>query len=99
MTTRITAKFLAILAVILLSGCAVPVVVSIATGAASVAVNETTGRTTTDHVVSAVNGQDCRVSRIGKEDVCQDEVVPITIKITTTGVTPSSVEEIESKYK
>ena len=94
-----TAKITTVLAVFLLSGCAVPVAVSIATGAASVAVNETTGRTTTDHVVSALNGQDCKVSRAGKEEICQDEVVPITIKITTTGVTPSSVAEIESKYK
>lgn len=92
-------KFLAILPIVFLTGCAVPVVVSIATGAASVAVNETTGKTTTDHVVSAVNGKDCRVSRMGKEDVCQDEVPKFQFKVTTTTVVPSSVEEIESKYK
>jgi uncharacterized lipoprotein YajG len=99
MVTRITAKFLAILAVVLLSGCAVPVMVSIATGAASVAVNETTGKTTTDHMVSAVNGKDCRVSRMGKENICQDERPEFKLTITTTSVKPSTIEEIESKYK
>jgi hypothetical protein len=96
---KITVKILTVLTVISLSGCAVPVAVSIATGAASVAVNETTGRTTTDHVVSAVNGQDCRISRMGKEDICQDAYPQFKFKVTTTSVTPSTVEEIESKYK
>lgn len=92
-------KFLAILPIVFLSGCAVPVVVSMVTGAASVAVNETTGKTTTDHVVSAVNGRDCRVSRAGKEDICQDEVPKFQFTVITTSVTPSSVEEIQNKYK
>ena len=96
---QITVKILTVLTVISLSGCAIPVAVSIATGAASVAVNETTGKTTTDHVVSAVNGRDCRVSRMGKEDICQDEVPKFQFQVTTTSVTPSSVEEIESKYR
>lgn len=97
--TTITARISTVLAVILLSGCAVPVVVSMGLGAASVAVNETTGKTTTDHMVSAVNGKDCRVSRAGKEDICQDEVPKFQFTVTTTTVTPSSVEEIESRYK
>ena len=88
-----------VLTVISLQGCAVPVVVSLGMGAASVAVNETTGKTTTDHIVSAVNGKDCRVSRMGKEDVCQDEYPQFKFKVTTTSVTPSSVEEIQSKYR
>ena len=92
-------KFLAILPIVFLSGCAVPVVVSMGIGAASVAVNETTGKTVTDHTVSAVNGKDCRVSRIGKEDICQDPVPKIQFKVTTTGVKPSTVEEIQAKYK
>ena len=92
-------KFLAILSIVFLSGCAVPVMVSIATGAASVAVNETTGKTVTDHTVSAVNGKDCRVSRMGKEDICQDEYPQFKFKVVTTNVVPSSVEEIQAKYK
>lgn len=85
--------------VVFLSGCAVPVVVSVATGVASVAVNETTGKTVTDHAVSAVNGTDCRVSRMGKEDICQDPIPKFQFKVVTTNVVPSSIEEIESKYK
>jgi hypothetical protein len=96
---KITVRILTVLTVISLSGCAIPVAVSMITGAASVAVNETTGRTTTDHVVSAVNGQDCRISRMGKEDVCQDEVPKFQFKVITTNVVPSSIEEIESKYR
>ena len=96
---KITVKILTVLTVISLSGCAAPAVVSMITGAASVAVNETTGKTTTDHVVSAVNGQDCRVSRMGKEDICQDKVPKFQFQVTTTTVTPSSVEEIGSRYK
>ena len=96
--SKITVRILTVLTVISLSGCAIPVAVSIATGAASVAVNETTGRTTTDHIVSAVNGRDCRVSRMGREDVCQEDY-GIQLKITSTGVTPSSTQDIESRYR
>jgi hypothetical protein len=96
---KITAIISTGLAVILLSGCAIPAVVSMGMGAASVAVNETTGKTATDHVVSAVNGRDCKVSRMGKEDICQDEVPQFKFKVTTTSVVPSSIEEIEAKYR
>jgi hypothetical protein len=99
MLIRTTAKFLAILAVIFLSGCAVPTLVSIGLGATSLAVNETTGKTVTDHTVSAVNGKDCRVSRLGKEDICQEEVTKFKFKTVTTNIKPSTIEEIESKYK
>jgi hypothetical protein len=75
-----------------------PMVVSMGLGMGSVAVNEATGKTTTDHVVSAVNGKDCRVSRMGKEDVCQDDIKQ-TFKFTVTDVKPSTVAEIESKYR
>ena len=88
-----------VLTVGLLSGCAIPAVVSMVTGVAGVAVNETTGKTVTDHTVSAVNGQDCRVSRIGREDICQDEIPKFQFNVVTTKVTPSSIEEIESKYR
>lgn len=92
-------KYLAILIVLLLQGCAVPMLVSMGIGAASVAVNETTGKTVTDHVVSTVNGQDCRVSRsLEHKDVCQDDTPvvvatskPIVIKVTST----SSVDDME----
>jgi hypothetical protein len=96
---RSTVRILTVLTVVLLSGCAIPVLVSVGLGATSVAVNETTGKTTTDHVVSAVNGQDCRLSRMNKEDICQDEVTKFQFNVTTTKITPYSVVEIESRYK
>ena len=62
------------LLVLSLQGCAVPMIVSMGIGAASVAVNETTGKTVTDHVVSTVNGKDCKMSRkMQGKDVCQDQ--------------------------
>ena len=92
-------KFLAILPIVFLSGCAAPVLIMTGVGATSVAVNETTGKTTTDHIVSAVNGKDCRISRMGKEDVCQDEIVQPKIQITNTNTKPSSTQEIEARYR
>jgi hypothetical protein len=82
----------------MLSGCGAPLLLT-GLGLGGVAVNETTGKTVTDHTVSAVNGQDCRVSRMGREDICQDEVPKFQFRVTTTKVTPSSIEEIESKYR
>jgi hypothetical protein len=83
-----------------LSGCVAAPVVLTGLGVGSVAVSETTGKSITDHTVSAVNGgKDCRVGRMFKDEtVCQEEFA-IKLKITTTGITPSSVKEIESKYK
>jgi len=95
---KITVKILTVLTVISLSGCVAAPLVITGLGATSVAVNETTGRTATDHIVSAVNGRDCRVSRIGKEDVCQDDYT-VKLNIITTGITPSSTQEIESRYR
>ena len=82
-----------------LSGCAAPILLT-GLGVGSVAVTETTGKTITDNTVSAVSGQDCRVSRVFKsQTVCQDEIPQSKFQVVTTKVTPSSVEEIESKYK
>ena len=94
-----TTKLIFLVIPLALSGCAVPIMVSMGVGATSVAVNETTGKTVTDHTVSAINGQDCRIGRLGKENVCQDEIPQTKLKITTTGVVPSSVEEIQSRYR
>ena len=96
---KITVRISTVLTVISLSGCAIPVIASFGLGVGSVAVNETTGKTTTDHLVSAVNGKDCRVSRMGKEDVCQEEAPQFKFKVVTTTVTPSSVEDIQAKYR
>ena len=95
-----TTKLISLLISVLLSGCAAAPLVMTGVSMGSVAVSETTGKSITDHTVSAVNGgKDCRVGRMFKDQaVCQDEYVA-KLKITTTGITPSSVKEIESKYK
>ena len=92
-------KILLVSFLFILSGCVTAPLILTGVGVGSVAVHETTGRTITDHTISSVNGQDCRIVRALKDQaVCQDEYA-VKLKITTTGITPSSVEEIESKYK
>jgi len=93
-------KILIVSFLFLLSGCVAAPLVVTGVGVSSVAVNETTGKSITDHTVSAVNGgKDCRVGRMFKDEaVCQDEYA-VKLKITTTGITPSTVEEIQVKYK
>ena len=91
-------KILLVSFLFLLSGCVAAPLVLTGVGAASVAVNEATGRTATDHVVSAVNGQDCRVSRMGKEDVCQDDY-QVKLKVTNTSTPSSTVQEIQARYQ
>ena len=95
-----TTKLIFLAVPIVLSGCAVAPMVLTGVSMGSVAVSETTGKSITDHTVSAVNnGKDCRVGRMFKDQaVCQDEYVA-KLNVTTTGVKPSTIEEIESKYK
>jgi len=85
----------------LLSGCVAAPLVLTGVSVGSVAVSETTGKSVTDHTVSAVNGgKDCRVGRMFRDQaVCQDERPEFKLTVTTTGVKPSTIEEIESKYK
>jgi hypothetical protein len=48
-------------------------------GIGSVAVNEATGKSVTDHLISAANNQDCKTVRYFKDQpVCQDEVIIVT---------------------
>jgi hypothetical protein len=64
-------KYLVILAVLLLQGCAGAMLVA---GVAGMATVEVTGKSASDHVISAVNGQDCKMSRkMQGKDVCQDQ--------------------------
>jgi hypothetical protein len=57
------------------SGCAVAPAVMTGLGAGTIAVTETTGRSTTDHVVSTINGKDCKIVRyFDGKPVCQDPV-------------------------
>jgi len=93
-------KLLTIPLLVSLSGCVAAPLVITGVGITSVAVSETTGKSITDNTISAVNGgKDCRVSRMFKdESVCRNEYA-VKLKIATTGVTPSTVEEIQAKYK
>jgi hypothetical protein len=95
-----TTKLIFLAIPVLLSGCAAAPLVLTGVSVGSVAVSETTGKSITDHTVSAVSGgKDCRVGRMFKDQVvCQDEYVS-KLQITTTSVKPSTIEEIESKYK
>jgi hypothetical protein len=80
-----------------LSGCVAAPLVITGVGVASVAVNETTGKTLTDQTVSAINGQDCKVIRAFRDqNICQPNSITT---ITTTGVKPSSVAELEARYR
>jgi len=92
-------KILAVSFLLMLSGCVAPVVMT-GIGVASVATTEATGRGLADHAVSTVKNQDCKLARmLDNRPVCQDSVPEVRLTVTTTGVTPSSVEEIESKYR
>lgn len=87
-------KYLLVFALLLLPGCAVPVLLVSGT---SIGVNETTGKTITDHVVSGVNGKDCRIARTFRgDDICKEEVAEL--KITESKYKPSSVADIEKRY-
>ena len=91
---------LLLLPIVLLSGCMAPPLIVTGLGIGSVAVNETTGKNLTDHTVSAVNGQDCRVFRIFQDrDICQNSQPNVNLQSVSTGVTPSSTQEIESRYR
>jgi hypothetical protein len=87
-------KYLLVLAVSLLPGCAVPVFIA---SVASVGVNESTGRTVSDHVVSSINGQDCKISRsFNGQDMCQEET--LKLQVTESQYKASTVAEIQSRY-
>ena len=94
-----TTKLIFLAVPILLSGCAAAPVLITGMGIGSVAINETTGRTVSDHAVSAARNQDCRLGRaFRQEDVCQPDGT-IKLQVTTSGVEASSVQEIESRYR
>ena len=92
-------KILAVSFLFLLSGCVTAPLVLTGLSASSVVVTETTGKGIIDHAVSTATHRDCRVSRVfNDQPVCQDPALT-KIQITTTGVKPSTVNEIESRYR
>ena len=92
-------KILLVSFLFLLSGCVTAPLVLTGLGVSSVVVNETTGKGIADHAVSKATHQDCRVARaFNDQPVCQDLALT-KIQITTTGTKPSTVNEIESRYR
>jgi hypothetical protein len=91
-------KILCALLVSCLCGCATPLMLT-GVGIGSVAVSEATGKSVTDHAVSTVNNKDCRVGRaLRNEEMCQPKGTA-KLQVVNTGVTPSTVEEIQSRYR
>lgn len=97
--TYIMNKILAVSFLFLLSGCAAAPVVITGLGIASVATNETTGKGIADHAISNMTSQDCRIARtVQDQPICQDPALT-KIQLTTTGTKPSTVSEIELRYR
>jgi len=97
--SQITVKILTVLTVISLSGCVAAPLVITGVGVASVASNETTGKSITDHAVSTVRDQDCKIARVWNDQpVCQDPTLN-KLQITNTATRPSSVAEIQLRYR
>ena len=89
-------KYLLALSVLFLPGCSVPMFVA---GAASVGVNESTGRTVSDHVVSGATGRDCKIARSFEgQDICQDNAVTPALSVTESRYQSSSTAEITARY-
>jgi hypothetical protein len=76
----------ALLAMLFLSGCAVPPIVTAASLAATGVSYATTGKSTTDHAISAVAGEDCALLRVASEKpVCDpDGDVLVALEVTET---------------
>ena len=92
-------KILVVSFLFLLSGCAAAPVVITGLGVASVATNETTGKGIADHAISNMTRQDCRIARtVQDQPICQDPALT-KIQVTTTGTKPSTVGEIELRYR
>ena len=76
----------------------------LAVGIAGVTTVEVTGKSITDHAVSAAKGQDCRMSRIFKHgDVCQPEgsvtVSGPTETVVITRTSGNAVQNMESMFE
>lgn len=91
-----------LLLVVILQGCASAPLVLTGIGAGSIVVSETTGKSVTDHAVSAVNNQDCATVRYFKnQPVCQD--YPVTAdrpqtKPVTVLTEDDNIKEISRYY-
>lgn len=86
-------RYLLVLVVILLQGCAGAMIVA---GVAGMATVEVTGKSASDHAISAVNGRDCKMSRsMQGKDVCQDR--PDSETDVTVAAKPKPIPEIPTE--
>jgi hypothetical protein len=96
---RNTMKILCALLASCLCGCATPLMLT-GFSVGSVAVSEATGKSVTDHAVSAVNNKDCKVIRaLQNQEMCQTPTATQKLQVVNTGVVPSTIQEIEAKYR
>ena len=64
-------KYLIILAVVILQGCAGAM---LAAGVVGITTVEITGKSVSDHAISAYHGKDCKMLRkMQGQDICQDQ--------------------------
>jgi hypothetical protein len=71
---------------LVLSGCALPPIITVASLAANGVSYATTGKGAADHAISAVAGEDCAILRVAKdEDICDPdgEVLLVLVGATT----------------
>lgn len=86
-------KILLLIPVIALQGCAGAMIVA---GVAGMATVEVTGKSASDHAISAVNGKDCKMSRsMQGKDVCQDR--PDSEPDVTVAAKPTPIPEIPTE--
>ena len=75
----------------MLQGCAGAM---LAAGVAGMATVEVTGKSASDHIISAVNGQDCKMARkMQGEEMCKDEEPK---KASTVATVPEKVRAVGS---
>ncbi|NNE85562.1 MAG: hypothetical protein HKN28_16485 [Alphaproteobacteria bacterium] len=86
MRTPMRTPIPALLAMLFLSGCAVPPAVAVASLAANGVSFAATGKSTTDHAISAVAGEDCALLRVASEKpVCDPNgEVLVALEVTET---------------
>jgi hypothetical protein len=96
---NVPTKILCLSLMMCLPGCATPLMLT-GFSVGSVAVSEATGKSVTDHAVSAVNNKDCKVIRaLQNQEMCQAPTATQKLQVVNTGVIPSTIQEIEAKYR
>lgn len=74
----------ALLSMLVLSGCALPPIITVASLAANGVSYATTGKGTADHAISAVAGEDCAILRAASDEAICDPDGEVLIALTRT---------------